>query len=308
MPPTLTLQLPSGAAYRGALTRDWPRLLDVARAVEAAGAHRLVVVDHVVMGEHATEQYTWSARPFPPSNSDFLEPLTSLAAIATATTTVRLSTRILIAPLRPAVLLAKTVATLDVISGGRAELGVGTGWQREEFDAEGLDWSQRGQLLTDTIAACRALWTRQPCTFSSPSFELSDITCAPLPLQPRLPVWFGGTLSQRTLERVITLGDGWIPIMTATAGDVAAGIAVLQEASAAAGRETPDVQLPAEVVRDADFRPDLARTIAGVAESVATIDGITDVFFSIGEVCPDPDRIAATVQELAARFHAEVGT
>jgi alkanesulfonate monooxygenase SsuD/methylene tetrahydromethanopterin reductase-like flavin-dependent oxidoreductase (luciferase family) len=166
-PVTLTLQLPSGVMADGLFARDPRALQDLARAAEGAGADRLVVVDHVVMGQHATEQYVWAQRPFPPADSGFLEPLTTLAALATVTSTVRLSTRILIAPLRPAALLAKTVATLDVLSGGRAELGVGVGWQREEYDAEGLDWAARGSLLTDTIAACRALWTQSPCTIRS---------------------------------------------------------------------------------------------------------------------------------------------
>lgn len=304
MAPTLTLQLPSGAAYRGLFTRDWPRLLDLARAVEGAGADRLVVVDHVVMGENATEQYVWSSRTYPPANSDFLEPLSCLSAIATATTTLRLSTRILIAPLRPAALLAKTVATLDVISAGRAELGVGTGWQREEYDAEGLDWARRGELLTDTIAACRALWTQQPCTFRAPTAELIDVTCAPQPVQARLPVWFGGTLSNRNLRRIIDLGDGWIPIMTAAPGDVRAGAERLRSAAAAAGRPLPEIQLPAPVVRGSNRLPDLARTVAGIADAAAT--GATDIFFSIAEMCPDPDTAVAGVHELVRRFKAEI--
>jgi probable F420-dependent oxidoreductase len=302
LPPTLTLQLPSGAAYGEALTRDWPRLLDLARHVEAVGADRLVVVDHVVMGENATQQYVWSDRTFPPSDSDFLEPLTSLAAIATATSTVRLSTRILIAPLRPAALLAKSMATLDVISGGRAELGVGTGWQREEYEAQGLDWSLRGRLLTDTIAACRALWTEQPCTFHSETVQLNAVTCAPLPLQPRLPVWFGGTLTQRNLQRVIELGDGWIPIMTAAPNDVSDGARQLRQAAKAAGRPSPDVQLPAPVARRQDGLPDIARTIEGIADAEAR--GATDVFFSVAEMVPDLDRLTEGVAELARRFKA----
>jgi probable F420-dependent oxidoreductase len=302
--PSLTLQLPSGAAYGGRLTHDWPRLLDLARLVEGVGADRLVVVDHVVMGGNATEQYVWSARAFPPADSDFLEPLVSLAAIATATSTLRLSTRILIAPLRPAALLAKSVATLDVISGGRVELGVGTGWQREEYDAEGLDWARRGQLLTDTIAACRALWERQPCSFTSETVELTNVTCAPLPVQPRLPVWFGGTLTPRNLARIIDLGDGWIPIMTANPDDVRFGAERLRLAAAAAGRPAPEVQLPAPVIRGSDAMPDLARTIAGVADAAA--QGATDVFFSIAEMCPDLTQLETVVTELASRFRSEV--
>ena len=304
-PPTLTLQLPSGATHDGLFASNPGALLDLARAVDAAGAHRLVAVDHVVMGEHATEQYVWSSRPFPPSDSGFLEPLTVLAACAMVTSTVRLSTRILIAALRPAALLAKTVATLDVLSGGRAELGVGVGWQREEYDAEGLDWSRRGALLTDTIAACRALWTQAPCTFTSATVSLDAVTCSPQPVQQRLPVWFGGVLHARNLDRVIRLGDGWIPIMTAGLEDVRAGAKRLQDAARAAGRETVGIQAPVAVVRDAGGTPDIDRTCAAIPAALEA--GATDVCFSIGELSPDPARMPVTIERVCARFRAERG-
>ena len=220
---TLTIQLPSGATYGAWLAADWRRLLDLARTAEDAGADRLVVVDHVLMGTHADEQYHWSKRPFPPPDTPFLEPLSSLGAVAAVTHRVRLSTRILIAPLRPAALLAKSVATLDVLSGGRMELGVGVGWQREEYDAQGLDWSKRGELLTDTMGACRALWSGSPCSFRSASVTFEDVYCAPRPIQSRLPVWFGGVLHSKNLARLADLGDGWIPIMTARLEDVRQG-------------------------------------------------------------------------------------
>src|SRR3974390_2872496 len=104
-------------------------MVDVAQMVEDSGADRVVVVDHLVMGSH-TDAYRWGRFPTPPQ-APWLEPLTVLTAMAAGTGNVRLATGILIAPLRPAVLLAKTAATLDQISGGRLDLGVGFGWQRE---------------------------------------------------------------------------------------------------------------------------------------------------------------------------------
>src|SRR4051812_14877861 len=103
----------------------------MAREADKAGIDRIVVVDHVVMGPH-TEAYSWGKFPTPP-DSPWLEPLTCLAVIAGATSRVRLGTGILIAPLRSGAVLAKTAATLDVLSGGRLDLGVGTGWQKEEY-------------------------------------------------------------------------------------------------------------------------------------------------------------------------------
>ena len=162
--PTLTVGLPNFGAF---YARDeWHRFIDLARAAAAAGVDRVVVVDHVVMGPN-TDAYSWGKFPTP-ADAPWLEPLTVLAAMAAVTTRIRLATGILIAPLRPAVLLAKQAATLDVLSQGRLDLGVGTGWQREEYDAEGLDFAARGQLLTDTIAACRALWRDTPAAIDTP--------------------------------------------------------------------------------------------------------------------------------------------
>ena len=149
----LLVSLPVGTHLHGGNPRG---LVDLARRVEDAGADGIVLADHVLCGPRL-DRYPWGDFPFPPE-APWLEPLTMLTAIATATERIKLTTGILIVPLRPATLLAKTVATLDVLSGGRLELGVGTGWQEEEFTAEGLDYESRGQLMTDYIAACRALW------------------------------------------------------------------------------------------------------------------------------------------------------
>src|SRR5882724_8159151 len=127
-------------------------LIEVARHAESAGVDQINITDHVVMGAR-TDRYPFGKFPVPPEYPWF-EPLTMLAAIAGVTSSIRLGTGVLITPLRPAVLLAKIAATLDVVSGGRLDLGVGTGWQREEYDAVGLDWDKRGQLLSDTLAAC----------------------------------------------------------------------------------------------------------------------------------------------------------
>jgi len=128
--PTLSIGLPNFGSWIGA---EWSGLLDLARAADEAGVDRIIVNDHVVIGRN-TDAYVWGRFPTGP-DAPWLEPFTCLAAIAAVTSQVRLGTGIVIAPLRPAVVLAKTVATLDVLSGGRVDLGVGVGWQKEEYDA-----------------------------------------------------------------------------------------------------------------------------------------------------------------------------
>ncbi len=299
--PTLTLGLPTFGAMPGG---DWRRLLEVARIAEDAGVDRVVVTDHVVNGPNVSD-YPWGRFPTGPEG-DWLEPLTVLTAIAGATERVRLSTGILIAPLRPAALLAKTVATLDVLSGGRVDLGVGTGWQPEEFDALGVDHAKRGQILTDTIGACRALWQDLPATFSSPTVSFTDTYCAPQPVQPRLPVWFSGTLTDRNLRRIVDLGDGWIPIMGSTVDDIRAGVDRLHRAFTDGGRaiDTLDVQAAVAPVRDADGRSNPAATMA--AASALLDAGATNLSVHLKGFDPGLDDPAGACAALVNGFRAIV--
>ena len=187
----------------------------------------------------------WGKFPVPPE-APWLEPLIVLAAVASATSRVRLATGILIAPLRPAVLLAKQAATLDVLSRGRLDLGVGTGWQREEYDAEGIDFAQRGALLSDTIAACKVLWSDTPAALDTPTLSFRDVYCEPKPLQAGgVPLWIGGSLHARNLERLVRWGDAWIPIMGATIDDIADGARRIADAWRAAGRDPAGLQVQA---------------------------------------------------------------
>ncbi len=231
--PQLSIGIPNFGAWAGG---NWRGLIELARVVEDAGCDRVVVVDHVVMGPN-TAAYRWGRFPTGP-DSPWLEPLTVLAAMAATTSTVRLATGILIAPLRPAALLAKTAATLDQISGGRLELGVGFGWQREEYDAVGRSWDQRGVLLSDALAVCRALWSQTPANLHTDTVQLDDIYCEPKPLRPEgIPILVAGSLTDKNLERIVRWGDGWIPIMGASGDDIVADIRRLREAFVAAGRD-----------------------------------------------------------------------
>jgi probable F420-dependent oxidoreductase len=266
--PGLLVGLPAGTRPGAG---DPRALVELACRLEAAGVDGVVITDHVLMGPN-TDRYAWGPFPFPPE-APWLEPLTVLTAIAARTTTLRLTTGILIAPLRPAPVLAKTVATLDLLSGGRFELGAGTGWQAEEFAAQSLDFGARGALLDDTVGACRALWRDSPASFASASISFDGVWSEPRPSSPGgPPVLFSGTLTGRNVRRIVGLGDGWIPIMGATLDDVAAGTASLQAAFADAGRDPASlrVRVPLPIVRG-----DLAATLAGTEAAVAA--GATDV-------------------------------
>ena len=253
--------------------------------------------DHVVIGPR-TDRYPWGRFGFA-NDAPWLEPLTLLTAIAASTSTLRLATGVLIVPLRPAALLAKTAATIDVLSGGRLELGVGTGWQQEEFEAQGLDFAQRGQMLTDTIGACRALWRDSPATFASPTVSFSDIWCDPKPVQAGgPPVLFSGTLTARNLKRITELGDGWIPIMGETISGIADGVQRITDAWRAVGRDpsTLRVRTTLPIVFDDDKRPDLGASLATAPDLAAA--GVTDVTLHL----PAFVRDAANLDEWFAQL------
>ena len=246
---------------------SWEPLLGWAEAADRAGVDRIVVVDHVAFGE-ALEDY---ARPElggqsggrQPTGPDghFLEPITLLSVIAGRTRNVRLGTAILIAALRRPVVLAKSLATLDVLSGGRVDLGVGVGWQRAEYDAAGLPFADRGTLLDESLDLCRRLW-------SEPVVDISGagpIHQMPKPAQANgIPIWVSGRSSNRhVVERVARFGSGWIP-WGDDASDPGPGVARMRSAMDAAGRAQEPLQVVGVLPSDLTDVP--AMTAAGITD------------------------------------------
>lgn len=301
--PTLAVGLPVGnKLYK---THELHRMVELARIADEAGVHTVAFPDHVVMGS-SVDEYEWGRYQHTPE-TPWLEPLTLLASIASVTRSVRLATSILIAPLRPAALLAKIATTLDILSQGRLELGVGTGWQSIEFEAEGLKFARRGRALTDTIAACRALWTKSPATFSSETVSFVDVWCEPKPVQiGGPPILFSGTLTKRNIDRITNLGDGWIPIMGATQEDIGHGVQTIRDHWLAAGRDPARLKvrapLPVVVFHD---KPDLDATIDLTAQWVAR--GVSEVLVRIADFVSDPDEAGKWFNRLTRCFEAQRG-
>ena len=216
----------------------WDRLVDTAVAADAAGIDRIILSDHVVFGENPeayadpTRGGTKGGRQPTGPDGHWLEPLTTLAFLAGQTTRVRLGTSILLAALRRPVVLAKTAATLDVLSGGRFYLGVGVGWQEEEYTAAGLEFAARGRQLDHTLEVCQTLWGQSRASFESPELSFDGIHAMPKPLQAGgVPIWIGGTVQRRSMERLARFGSGWIPWGPAVA-DLKGGVRAMRGARA----------------------------------------------------------------------------
>jgi probable F420-dependent oxidoreductase len=270
---------------------DLRGVLDLARAAEDAGVHQIVLPDHVVMGRR-TDRYPFGTFPYPPEEP-WPEPLVLLAAIAGVTARVRLATGILIAPLRPAVLLAKTAATLDAVSGGRLDLGVGSGWQREEFWAANMGWADREQRLDDLVAACLVLWRDAPASFDSPTLSFTDVWCRPGPSQADgIPVWFAGGATPRVARRVATMGKGWLPMAGTPVDELASGVALIAAECARTGRDPAEIGVRAGLagVVGPDRRPDVAGTLDAAAQLVDV--GVTGVSIALGRFVRTVDDVA----------------
>jgi len=274
---------------------DLAGVVETARIADDLGLHQIVVPDHVAIGPR-TDLYPYGRFPLP-KEEPWLEPLTTLAAMAGATSRIRLGTGILIVPLRPPALLAKTVASLDALSRGRLDLGVGSGWQREEFIDVPFEF--RMARMWDTLRACRAFWTEAPARFRSQTTEFEDIWSLPHPVQERgVPLWMGVALSESNLERIVELGSGWLP-MTSDLEELAVGARRLGAAFAAAGRNPEEIGIRANapVVSDSGGRPDVAATLAALpalAEAGVTIAG-----FALARFARSRDEVRPFLEQLA---------
>ena len=186
-------------------------------AADQAGLDRFAVSDHVAFGAdlsaYGDPSKGGTANGRQPTGPDghWLEPLTVIAHLTALTHRVRFSTNILLAALRRPVVLAKTVATIDALSGGRIDLGVGVGWQAAEYEAAGLDFGSRGDQLDHTLAVCRTLWRDDVASFADDRLRFDEIHQMPKPSDRTVPIWVSGTVQPRAMARLARFGHGWIP-------------------------------------------------------------------------------------------------
>jgi probable F420-dependent oxidoreductase len=235
---------PDGALFD---SRNLPALLDFARTAENLGVDDLAMSEHVVMA-HRPGKYGPGSAPHH-FDEPWPEPLTTLAAMAAVTRRVRVISTIVIAPLRPAVLLAKTAATVHALSGGRFVMGVSTSWHEEEYAALGVPFADRGSRLDDAMGACRALWGSTPASFSSPSVSFEDLICVPRPEHAEdIPIWLGTAFTPRMVRRVVQYGHGWMPFVGPEPKPMemmANGVTALRRAMQHAGRDPAALEVSA---------------------------------------------------------------
>ena len=174
----------------------------LARAAEAAGFESLWVADHVVLPDPPV-----AGRSMPPDQR-LLDPIVSLTFLAAHTSRILLGTGVIILPQRQAVVLAKQLASLDVLSNGRLIFGLGVGWCEPEMRAVGVPFAERGRIGDDYLAAMRAVWTQAKPSYRGPYVSFEAVQAMPRPVQPTVPIVVGGR-TPPAFRRAVTQGHGW---------------------------------------------------------------------------------------------------
>jgi probable F420-dependent oxidoreductase len=249
-----------GLAFASSIGIDGATALEICRRAEAAGFESLWGGEHVVLPTTIDSKYPYTADGKIPAQPDtpIPDPLIWLAFAAAAAPTLRLGTCILIVPQRNPVVLAKELATLDQLSGGRVELGIGVGWLREEFDALGIPWERRGARNDEYIAAMRALWAGPHAEFHGEFVDFAPVTCSPRPVQASIPVLVGGD-TPAAIDRAVRIADGYFP-GEGDAERLGGLIARLRAAASAHGRDPDSIEV------NAMFGAQMSDPIAGAQQ------------------------------------------
>jgi probable F420-dependent oxidoreductase len=225
----------------GALTAsDWIR--PIAAAAERLGFASIWAPEHVILLEKYSSKYPYSAGEFPlPTDTPFADPFTTLAFTAACTSKIKIATGICLVPEHNPLVLAKTVATLDRLSGGRFILGVGIGWLAEEFQALGISFERRAQRTREYIDIMRKLWREPKSSHRGQFASFPEVQSFPKPHSFTVPVWFGGE-TPPALRRVGEYGDGWIGF-NLVPDEAATKIKRIEEILKSSGRRRSDVHL-----------------------------------------------------------------
>src|SRR6266536_3220870 len=212
------------------LTDETIAPVELGRAAEEAGFDALFLPEHTHIP--ASRESPWSGgAALPREYSHTLDPFVALSAIAATTERLRLGTGIALIVERDPIVLAKEGATLDLLSGGRFELGIGAGWNHEEMANHGTDPATRIRVMRERALAVREIWTQDEASFHGEFVDFERIWSWPKPVQrPHPPIWIGGT-GPRVVDRVLEFGDGWFPNMS-DLEELGARVAELQRRAA----------------------------------------------------------------------------
>jgi probable F420-dependent oxidoreductase len=283
----------------------------VARAAEALGYHSLWTFQRLLYALEPKNDYPpLPGQPWPRAFERVLDPIVSLAWVAGATSRVRLGTSVLLMPYYQPIVLAKQLATLDLVSGGRLDVGLGIGWSEDEYDAVGVPFRQRGRRGDEFLRCLKAIWTEPEVEFHGEFYRVPRSRVEPKPVQkPHPPITVGG-YSPVVVQRAVRLGDGFnggnVPL-----DRVAPVVAELRQAAVAVGRDPASLHVVSRGSFQVHERPQgpgrrpLWGTVDEIREDIGRYAeaGLTELFlepnFQPGGA--RLDRTLAQMQALAPR-------
>ena len=280
-----------GLPFFGLGPRHYAR---VAKAAEDHGFESVWMPEHLVLPAEMPPTYPYTETGFPPITPDtpLFDPWVVLGGVATATERIRMATNVYILPLRHPIATARSVVTLDRLSGGRVTLGAGVGWLEQEFDQVGQDFANRGRRMDEIMGIVRRLWTEDVIEHHGEFYDIGPVKFAPKTLQdPNIPIEIGGS-SKAALRRAGRLGDGWVEIGSNDLDDLAAKMAVIENHRKEAGRDHLAFEYTVGVGTD----PDVIRRARDL--------GVTRILVG---VTPTGERITAdTFVDFVGRFADDV--
>jgi probable F420-dependent oxidoreductase len=272
-------------------------IITLAQKAEALGFESLWIPEHPIIPVHMETRFPGSPDgKLPEFYKQLVDPFVALGAAAAATQKLKIATGICLVPERNPILLAKEVATLDLISKGRFLFGVGAGWLKEETEIMGGDFEHRWRQTKDAVLAMKALWTQDESSYQGSYYKFPPVWCYPKPVQkPHPPVILGGEAAN-VFKRVIEWGDGWLPRGNYISLEkVAEGRRELDRLAMAAGRDPKSISI---TIYRADPDPESNARYAevGVNRVLHLIPSLPEA-----EAIDALEKLAATVKPGTAR-------
>ena len=278
-------------------------LLDLVSLADQKGIDGIDLTEHVVMAKEELANY-----PFTDPNmrielfderSPFFDTVVQITMFAAVTKRARLGPGVMLTPLRPPTLLAKQIATLDQFSGGRIDLGIGVGWQRFEYEAEGWSWETRFGRMFEIAKACKALWSQAPARFHGKYVNFENAYSMPFPKQEGgVPQWFGVAPTERNIERMAEIADGWGPLGVAP-DVVAETVKKIKARMTELGRDPSNFQVrlfPTPVYTDKG--PDLDASLDAIPDLLKA--GATHICLLVLTYCSGPEDYEPFLDKLIA--------
>jgi probable F420-dependent oxidoreductase len=251
--------------YRSTAAAVDPAVL--AKRAEALGFDSLWLPEHPILPVTTSTPFPLGG-PIPSFYAELIDPFVGLARASAVTQTLKLGTGICLVPERNPLLLAKQIATLDHLSGGRFRFGIGAGWLKEETEIMGGDFAHRWTQTQDAIMAMKALWTQDAAEYHGRYYDFPPVRSFPKPAQkPHPPIILGSMTSRRVFQRIVAWGDGWMPVGVSPE-EITRGRDTLNHLAVEAGRDPRSIQIVAFFVPP---DPDALRAFEAAGADAALI-------------------------------------